>query len=189
MSDPAVGSRKPKKQRSPSYPAIDLQAALARAEQLHAREGRHWAPVVAVLDAWGYNPKSSGGLLAIAALKRYGLLDDRGALGRAGVAVAHRDGDRLLQRRDVPHLGVLPERVEEPLLDRAGVPEHVRDAVGEQLLDDREASCLAGHRAAQVAAPTALGWKPHCLRPVSSTSTIFWPVRYESGVERPVTNG
>ena len=43
--------------------------------------------------------------------------------------------------------------------------------------------------AAQVAAPTALGWNPHCLRPVSSTSTIFCPVRYESGVERPVTNG
>ena len=37
------------------------------------------------------------------------------------------------------------EDCEEPLLDGAGVPEHVRDPVGEQLLDDREPARLARH--------------------------------------------
>ena len=118
-------------------------------------------------------------------------LDERRLLRRAGVAVGHRDRDRLLQRRDVPHVGVLAERVEEPLLDRAGVAEHVRDPVGEQLLDDREASRLGCHCGAAQAAPRRprSDGTPTACRPVSSTSTIFCPVRYESGVERPVTNG
>lgn len=80
MSAQTPDSRKPKKQRSPSYPSVDLGVALERAEQLAAREGRNFAPIPAILDAWGYGPKSSGGLLAVAALKRFGLIEDRGSM-------------------------------------------------------------------------------------------------------------
>ena len=113
-----------------------------------------------------------------------------GFCGRAGVAVGDPDRDRLLQRRDVAHVGVLAERVEEPLLHRAGVAEHVRDPVGEQLLDDREPARLGSTvKPRSVRCADSARVEPPCLRPVSSTSTIFCPVRYESGVDRPVTNG
>lgn len=85
MSEQETQPRKSKQHRSPTYPSIDLAAALIRAEQLYRAENRHFAPVSAVLEAWGYSPKSSGGKLAVAALKRYGLLEDRGSLeGREG---------------------------------------------------------------------------------------------------------
>ena len=32
-------------------------------------------------------------------------------------------------------------------------------------------------------------YQPYRVSPFSRTSTIFWPVRYESGVERPVMKG
>jgi hypothetical protein len=66
------------KHRSPSYPAIDLQKALDRTKQLAKVAGRHAAPVSAVLGEWGYSPKSSNGLLTIAAVKKFGLVTDEG---------------------------------------------------------------------------------------------------------------
>jgi hypothetical protein len=78
VTENTAPARKPKKQRSPSYPALDLDTALARAEQLYLREGLNYAPVAAVVEAWGYGPKSSGGLIAVGALKRYGLIEDKG---------------------------------------------------------------------------------------------------------------
>lgn len=71
---------KRQKHRSPSYPAFDLETALKRAKELHDVAGRHPAPVSAVLNTWGYSPKSSAGLLTIAALKKFGLADDEGKL-------------------------------------------------------------------------------------------------------------
>jgi hypothetical protein len=41
--------------------------------------GRHPARVSALLDQWGYSAKSSGGLLALAALKKFGLVEDHGS--------------------------------------------------------------------------------------------------------------
>lgn len=79
MNESLNPERKTKNQRSPSYPALDLDTALARAEQLYLRENRNYAPVAAVVEAWGYGPKSSGGNVAVGALKRYGLLEDKGS--------------------------------------------------------------------------------------------------------------
>jgi len=77
MSDPSTGHRK--RARSPSYPAIDLNAAIERAGQVFRSEGRNSAPVEAVLEDWGYKPGSGGGMVAIAALKKFGLLLDEGS--------------------------------------------------------------------------------------------------------------
>lgn len=71
--------RRARKQRSPSYPAIGLKEALGRAKEIYQHEGRHAAPVSAVLAHWGYSAKSSGGRLALAALKKYGLIADEGS--------------------------------------------------------------------------------------------------------------
>ncbi len=76
MSDVA---HKSKRQRSPSYPGIGLEAALERARALNREEGRNAAPNEAILQHWGYGPKSGPGLVTIAALKRFGLLTSEGS--------------------------------------------------------------------------------------------------------------
>ena len=92
-----------------------------------------------------------------------------------GVPVRDTDGDRLLEREDVLEPGeIIRNRVEEPLLDRAGVAEHVAHAVGEELLDDLEAS---GALVAAGPAGNIRGHHPNRLRSASSTSTSFCPVK------------
>lgn len=66
-----------KKQRSPSYPGVPLQDAIERAKQFHKKEGKHATLVPTALGHWGYSTKSSGGLITVAALKAYGLMDDK----------------------------------------------------------------------------------------------------------------
>ena len=76
-ADQSQPARTPK-HRSPSYPAIDLKTAINRAAKLSELAGSHAAPVAAVIQAWGYKPKTSGGLLSLAALKKFGLAEDEG---------------------------------------------------------------------------------------------------------------
>jgi len=64
-----------KKARSPSYPAIGLREALNRARTLYDQERRNAAPVNAILDHWDYSPGSGPGILAVAALRKFGLLE------------------------------------------------------------------------------------------------------------------
>ena len=68
-----------KKHRSPSYPGITLEEALHRAKAFYKHEGKHEALVPTALTHWGYSTKSSGGLIAIAALKAYDLMADKGS--------------------------------------------------------------------------------------------------------------
>lgn len=76
---PETEKRKPKKDRSPSYPAIDLQEALQRAETLYKSPDRqHYMPVETALKHWGFGAKSSQGQGILAALKKFGLLEDEG---------------------------------------------------------------------------------------------------------------
>jgi hypothetical protein len=67
-----------KKVRSPSFPAIDLKEAVERARTLYQAERRNAARPEIVVAHWGYSPKSSGGLQAIAALRAYGLVEGEG---------------------------------------------------------------------------------------------------------------
>jgi len=78
VTEQAPESRK-RKPRSPSYPGIPLQEAIEKARALYRAEGRNAAPVDAILATWGYKPKSGGGLVALAALKKFGLVEDEGA--------------------------------------------------------------------------------------------------------------
>ncbi len=70
---------KKRRERSPSYPAIDLEKALDRTRELREKEGRHFAPVGAVVQHWGYTTKSSGGIVTLAALRKFGLIDEQGS--------------------------------------------------------------------------------------------------------------
>jgi hypothetical protein len=78
MVESESAPRKPKKERSPNYPGIDLGEAIERAKKLYQMEGRNAAPLKTALEHWGYKPQSGAGLVAVAALKRFGLIDDEG---------------------------------------------------------------------------------------------------------------
>ena len=69
---------KQKRTRSPAYPAIDLQTAIARASALWAKINRHAAPLDAIAGYWGYDKKSSKAMSEAAAMIKYGLLTDDG---------------------------------------------------------------------------------------------------------------
>ena len=70
---------KKKRDRSPGYPSINLEKAIGKASTLYREEGKHAAPVEAILKHWGTPPKSSSGLVALATLKKFGLLVDEGS--------------------------------------------------------------------------------------------------------------
>lgn len=70
--------RKGRKGRSPSYPGLDLGSALERVRQLYEHEQHHPTSVETILDHWGYSAKSGAGLVALAALKKFGLIEDEG---------------------------------------------------------------------------------------------------------------
>jgi len=78
MAESENAAHKPKRERSPNYPGIDLGEALERATKLYDMEGKNAAPLSTVLQHWGYKPQSGAGLVAVAALKKFGLIDDEG---------------------------------------------------------------------------------------------------------------
>jgi hypothetical protein len=65
--------------RSPAYPGIGLETAIKRAKELYTQEKMNPVPIAIVVKRWGFKEKSSGGLVAIAALKSFGLLKDSGS--------------------------------------------------------------------------------------------------------------
>lgn len=69
----------PKRHRSPSYPAIDLGKAVARAEAIYQNEGKYAAPVDAILSHWGYSGMNGRASRQLAAVKKFGLIQDEGA--------------------------------------------------------------------------------------------------------------
>lgn len=80
MTTPTVTApAKPKKGRSPSYPNLSLDIAVERAASLYEAERRNPAPVHAVQGHWGFKPNTGPANLAVAALKKYGLLEDAGS--------------------------------------------------------------------------------------------------------------
>ena len=64
-----------KKLRSPSFPFINLETAIARAKTIYENESQHSIPRVALVSHWGYAEKSSGGLRTIGALVSFNLLE------------------------------------------------------------------------------------------------------------------
>lgn len=78
VDSPETQQVKRKRERSPSYPGITLETALERAQRLYDTERRNAAPADTILQHWGYAPKSGAGMVALAALKKFGLLTDEG---------------------------------------------------------------------------------------------------------------
>lgn len=79
MNEEAKKDRGKKEGRSPGYPAVSMAAALERARTVMEKEKRHWVPLSTIFGHWGYGPKSSMGILLLAALKKYGLVEYKGS--------------------------------------------------------------------------------------------------------------
>jgi hypothetical protein len=95
-------AHKPKKQRSPNYPLLDLDSALKATKQILDKEGLHFAPATVVATKhWGFTAKSSAWMLRLAALKAFGLVDEQGSGTGRQIRVSEL-GKRILQdKRDV----------------------------------------------------------------------------------------
>ena len=79
MTEAVASPHQPKRPRSPSYPGISLPQAIERAKKLYQAENRNAAPIDAILQHWAYSPGSGAGMVAVAALKKFGLLADEGS--------------------------------------------------------------------------------------------------------------
>jgi hypothetical protein len=64
--------------RSPGYPSISLEDALEKARLLYKHDKRNATSINVVAGHWNYRPTSSGAKLAVAALKKFGLLESVG---------------------------------------------------------------------------------------------------------------
>jgi hypothetical protein len=67
------------KGRSPLYPSINLETAIQRARQLYEKERQHATPVAAIAAHWHYKSLNGPASQVLAALKKYGLIDDEGS--------------------------------------------------------------------------------------------------------------
>lgn len=76
MDDTSGSPRR--KDRSPSYPSIPLGLAVERAKVVYERERRHSAPILSLFTAWGFKGQTGPAVVNLAALKKYGLLEDEG---------------------------------------------------------------------------------------------------------------
>jgi len=70
--------RKRKRTRSPAYPFINLETAIARAKEFYSKELRNAANVRVAMKHWGFVEESSNGAQIVAALISFGLLQDEG---------------------------------------------------------------------------------------------------------------
>ena len=102
MSTETHAESKKRRERSPSYPSIDLETAVQRLEVVYEKESRQPVPTSVIMEHWNYTPKSSYGLLAIAALLKYGLLEDQGS-----------GADRLARITELGLSILMPESPEE----------------------------------------------------------------------------
>ena len=96
---PANSSTKGRKGRSPSYPALALDVAVARAQQLYDAERRNAAPISGIQVLWGFKANTGPANLAVAALKKYGLITDSGS-GTQRVAQLSQLGYEVLHNPD-----------------------------------------------------------------------------------------
>ena len=61
--------------RSPSYPGIDLKEAIEKARTIYSQESQSAALIGTIATHWGYKPTSGSTHVAVAALRKYDLVE------------------------------------------------------------------------------------------------------------------
>lgn len=104
-----VADRSMRGPRSPSYPSIPLSAAIDRAKELRVYQpAKKPIPVDVALKVWKYGRKSGAGLQQLAALIKYGLLEQSGSMDQ-----------RIVKLSDLAWKILLDERLHSPDRDAA----------------------------------------------------------------------
>jgi hypothetical protein len=85
--------------KSPSYPFLDLVQAIEKAQVVYTHAQRKPVPVSTVIGYWKYGAKSSGGRLALAALRKFGLLESVGNMKSGEVKLTDLAARILLDSR------------------------------------------------------------------------------------------
>jgi hypothetical protein len=108
------------KERSPSYPILDLEQALAAVDAIYRKERRATIPWSQAAKAMGYQAVSGPVRSRIAALKQYGLIET----GTAGqLRISDRAFDLVASPRSSPqYVGSLREAALEPPIFRELIP-------------------------------------------------------------------
>lgn len=88
MNEKPAQARRRTTGRSPSYPAISLPVAIERARSLYSKEKQFATPLDAVVKHWGYTTLNGPAGLAVAALKKYGLVTEEGSKSERRVQVS-----------------------------------------------------------------------------------------------------
>lgn len=88
-----------KRTRSPAYPDINLETAIARAKEFYDKEQRNAANVNVAVKHWGFVEGSSNGAQTIAAMSSFGLLQDEGTGGKRKVRLTQNALRILLDTR------------------------------------------------------------------------------------------
>ena len=99
---PGVGgspARRTSARRSPNFPYINLETAIARIRQLYQHEHRNAAPLSVVAGHWGYSSKSSSMDKAVAAVTAFGLAVVTGKGDRRELRVSERGLDIVEDER------------------------------------------------------------------------------------------
>ncbi len=74
-----AGDAKKQKHRSPAYTSIGLKEAIEKARIIWEHEKRNEVAIDVAAGHWKAPPKSSATLMAFSALKKFGLISDRGS--------------------------------------------------------------------------------------------------------------
>ena len=100
MEESAPESSHKQRTRSPGYPAFPLGEALKKAQAMFEKEKRNFTPYAAAVAHWKLKPTSSSALTAVATLKKFGLLHEKGGGSTRQVALTDLAFNILLDKRD-----------------------------------------------------------------------------------------
>lgn len=124
---PPAALAKKARTRSPAYPYLDLRSALDKAAVIWRTEGRHAVAVTLAMQHWGYKADSSTGYSCIAALKKFGLVDEEGTgetrqvrLSRLALAVLLDDDRASPERNSALRTAALSPRIHVELWEKYG---------------------------------------------------------------------
>ena len=110
-----------KKQRSPSYPSIDLEDAVNKARQIHkaCRESEIDRDSLATI--FGFSPRSGGAMRVIASLVSYGLLKPgakKGEVGLTQLAMEFMFGETNVERAEAARQAALNPQIFKTLVEK-----------------------------------------------------------------------
>ncbi|HYK54467.1 MAG TPA: hypothetical protein VEV38_13165 [Candidatus Eremiobacteraceae bacterium] len=89
------------RERSPNYPAFDLEEAIGMVEKVYAAAGRSSISYEATAIALGYGGLNGRSRSKIAALRHYGLVDDA---GQSKIRISDRAVDLIHKAGDAPYM-------------------------------------------------------------------------------------